>query len=150
MEKTGFRIVTIVRTIVAIAGLTVGMSGALRANHMVQPASQGTSVHGPAAISHLQQEGQYKSLQEAYRKARYAIRGEGQSRWSWNPAHGLSSRFSGRGLQLTVQQPVQAEETINATDSSGYQSRVQLLSLCLLYTSPSPRDATLSRMPSSA
>ena len=27
---------------------------------------------------------------------------------------------------------------------------VQLLYSCLLYTSPSPRDATLSRMPSSA
>ena len=26
----------------------------------------------------------------------------------------------------------------------------ELLSFCLLYTSPSPRDATLSRMPSSA
>ena len=28
--------------------------------------------------------------------------------------------------------------------------RLQLLMICLLYTSPSPRDATLSRMPSSA
>ena len=28
--------------------------------------------------------------------------------------------------------------------------RTELLKLCLLYTSPSPRDATLSRMPSSA
>ena len=28
--------------------------------------------------------------------------------------------------------------------------KMQTLSLCLLYTSPSPRDATLSRMPSSA
>ena len=28
--------------------------------------------------------------------------------------------------------------------------RLQLLVPCLLYTSPSPRDATLSRMPSSA
>ena len=29
-------------------------------------------------------------------------------------------------------------------------SMVDILSTCLLYTSPSPRDATLSRMPSSA
>ena len=28
--------------------------------------------------------------------------------------------------------------------------RIQVVSSCLLYTSPSPRDATLSRMPSSA
>ena len=27
---------------------------------------------------------------------------------------------------------------------------LELISICLLYTSPSPRDATLSRMPSSA
>ena len=30
------------------------------------------------------------------------------------------------------------------------KSQVDALSSCLLYTSPSPRDATLSRMPSSA
>ena len=31
-----------------------------------------------------------------------------------------------------------------------FDSSIQLLETCLLYTSPSPRDATLSRMPSSA
>ena len=30
------------------------------------------------------------------------------------------------------------------------QNKPQVLKSCLLYTSPSPRDATLSRMPSSA
>ena len=35
--------------------------------------------------------------------------------------------------------------TINAS-----QSATSLLDLCLLYTSPSPRDGLLSRMPSSA
>ena len=35
----------------------------------------------------------------------------------------------------------------NNFDKAEYDS---LLSTCLLYTSPSPRDATLSRMPSSA
>ena len=34
--------------------------------------------------------------------------------------------------------------------SKGYISRPSLNWTCLLYTSPSPRDATLSRMPSSA
>ena len=38
--------------------------------------------------------------------------------------------------------------------SSSYQAGggigIQLYNSCLLYTSPSPRDATLSRMPSSA
>ena len=36
---------------------------------------------------------------------------------------------------------------------SDYSDKVQIIGLnygCLLYTSPSPRDATLSRMPSSA
>ena len=32
----------------------------------------------------------------------------------------------------------------------GYKSSTNSISCCLLYTSPSPRDATLSRMPSSA
>ena len=34
--------------------------------------------------------------------------------------------------------------------SSKFFSFIEKLSICLLYTSPSPRDATLSRMPSSA
>ena len=32
----------------------------------------------------------------------------------------------------------------------GSEGRVVLVNLCLLYTSPSPRDGLLSRMPSSA
>ena len=42
----------------------------------------------------------------------------------------------------------------NAPEDKGYvgafAANTQLANLCLLYTSPSPRDATLSRMPSSA
>ena len=37
-----------------------------------------------------------------------------------------------------------------ALDSSMVLQMLMLLEVCLLYTSPSPRDATLSRMPSSA
>ena len=37
-----------------------------------------------------------------------------------------------------------------ADDSIEEGERIAILSYCLLYTSPSPRDATLSRMPSSA
>ena len=44
-----------------------------------------------------------------------------------------------RGILLAIQ----TEEELNE------QQRI-LISTCLLYTSPSPRDATLSRMPSSA
>ena len=42
-------------------------------------------------------------------------------------------------LSLTLDQPHQVQQAIDALDKA-----------CLLYTSPSPRDATLSRMPSSA
>ena len=39
----------------------------------------------------------------------------------------------------------------NKYDGGPYASMVKILDYtCLLYTSPSPRDATLSRMPSSA
>ena len=42
-------------------------------------------------------------------------------------------------------------ETINSMDyNTGYQYSATGSGICLLYTSPSPRDATLSRMPSSA
>ena len=50
-------------------------------------------------------------------------------------------------------QTASAQETINATVLSGYTDRtawVHHLKDCLLYTSPSPRDGLLSRMPSSA
>ena len=40
------------------------------------------------------------------------------------------------------------QEIVDAIESS--KVMVLMLSDCLLYTSPSPRDATLSRMPSSA
>ena len=37
-----------------------------------------------------------------------------------------------------------------STDKLIYNETINALKACLLYTSPSPRDATLSRMPSSA
>ena len=48
------------------------------------------------------------------------------------------------GEAFTVQ-----EMTFTDAANSGSQGSLGLVS-CLLYTSPSPRDATLSRMPSSA
>ena len=38
----------------------------------------------------------------------------------------------------------------SAVDIHDYEKRIAVLYFCLLYTSPRPRDATLSRMPSSA
>ena len=41
------------------------------------------------------------------------------------------------------------DEVLSIGASAGYKTKVRDM-ICLLYTSPSPRDATLSRMPSSA
>ena len=38
----------------------------------------------------------------------------------------------------------------SVNESSQFANLAALFTICLLYTSPSPRDATLSRMPSSA
>ena len=58
----------------------------------------------------------------------------------FNTAHGLNvyTYLYGSGSPITSDMPIASSSII--TD----------ISSCLLYTSPSPRDATLSRMPSSA
>ena len=38
----------------------------------------------------------------------------------------------------------------NEPSEEYYETKATIFNACLLYTSPSPRDATLSRMPSSA
>ena len=55
-------------------------------------------------------------------------------------------------LPLTRSIPiwVKNNQEIDLLDPSSPQIRPPLDNACLLYTSPSPRDATLSRMPSSA
>ena len=44
----------------------------------------------------------------------------------------------------------QTKEERDAKDKKTYLGNVQVVWTCLLYTSPSPRDGLLSRMPSSA
>ena len=52
---------------------------------------------------------------------------------------------------LEGQSEMMVESRLNSSNPSELPDREEvLLNLCLLYTSPSPRDATLSRMPSSA
>ena len=43
-----------------------------------------------------------------------------------------------------------AQDQARKTADEAIDQRILLIYICLLYTSPSPRDATLSRMPSSA
>ena len=91
-------------------------------------------------------------------------RSKGLSRLKWSRSSrtdkGVSSLFTVVGLRMEA--PVRAygggkevvgeEETKDEEDErkSSSRNRSSKRSDCLLYTSPSPRDATLSRMPSSA
>ena len=59
---------------------------------------------------------------------------------------GVSISSGSSGERTTSEQAVLA----NATVYFEYDSYRLISKSCLLYTSPSPRDATLSRMPSSA
>ena len=65
---------------------------------------------------------------------------KGQSPWGAPPGGGGSGNGSGRGPT-----PPNVDELIR-----DLQDKIKRFLPCLLYTSPSPRDATLSRMPSSA
>ena len=52
------------------------------------------------------------------------------------------------GLRTTT--PTRTELLANVPEFSGLKSYPNTPNTCLLYTSPSPRDGLLSRMPSSA
>ena len=58
---------------------------------------------------------------------------------------GLSSSVAAKAVEAGVDGATLVELDAAAWNELGVESAV-----CLLYTSPSPRDATLSRMPSSA
>ena len=68
----------------------------------------------------------------------------------------LSREINGHQLAYldnaaSAQQPTVVMEALKAQSERAYANVHRgLHTLCLLYTSPSPRDATLSRMPSSA
>ena len=65
----------------------------------------------------------------------------------------LLSSFVGEHTVAAMMLPVALALIRNAglsTNKGTTLSTLLLFSICLLYTSPSPRDATLSRMPSSA
>ena len=72
---------------------------------------------------------------------------EGSSPWRWilDPIDGTKSFISGVPLYGTM---VAVDRSIEGPDQR--ECLIGSVYICLLYTSPSPRDATLSRMPSSA
>ena len=53
-------------------------------------------------------------------------------------------------LNLTKPEPGAAEDTWGISLNADLDALDAIFSTCLLYTSPSPRDGLLSRMPSSA
>ena len=61
-----------------------------------------------------------------------------------NPALGL------RGIRLSLAKPELFLNQLKGILRASSYGNTKVLYPCLLYTSPSPRDATLSRMPSSA
>ena len=82
-----------------------------------------------------------------------AVRGEGASavkalieaRESGGPFKAMFDFLERVDLRALNKRAVEALLSAGAMDSFGHRAQ-----LCLLYTSPSPRDATLSRMPSYA
>ena len=60
----------------------------------------------------------------------------------------VQTRFSGQVIDEAGLPIVDAIIKLNGVEKNSNEDGV--FSFCLLYTSPSPRDATLSRMPSSA
>ena len=82
-----------------------------------------------------------------------------KSIWLEDPSENLAVRMVREAASKTAEQAGDGTTTsIVLTEAllkayrryTNERSNVALISSCLLYTSPSPRDATLSRMPSSA
>ena len=75
-----------------------------------------------------------------------------QETWDVSEFSGKKVRFvfESRRMEDGVSFPLFGAPQIQARQPRGPQRNVILISLCLLYTSPSPRDKRQSRMPSSA
>ena len=75
--------------------------------------------------------------------------GDGATILSWtdrHPATVIDIEEKGKFVYVTTQ-----EDNARRVDNNGFSGNQKYLYLpCLLYTSPSPRDRTRSRMPSSA
>ena len=67
-----------------------------------------------------------------------------------DPGHYRAELLSLTGLSVEEHQAQRLLSSIQAYQAVECEAHVGLTQACLLYTSPSPRDATLSRMPSSA
>ena len=68
----------------------------------------------------------------------------------WGALIWLISTLVGNGSGKDTPPPRQAEDVLAERFARGEIGQAEYLDRCLLYTSPSPRDGLLSRMPSSA
>ena len=66
------------------------------------------------------------------------------------PGYGLAVRSTGTKIEAGRWQHACVIYDASAMPKVDRRARAAWVRICLLYTSPSPRDATLSRMPSSA
>ena len=96
-----------------------------------------------------------KALCNAYRDRRRRKR---DFRRLWIARINAAARMNGMSYSRLIGGLKKAEVRINrkmlaqlaVLDPSGFETVVNAAKACLLYTSPSPRDGLLSRMPSSA
>ena len=85
---------------------------------------------------------------------------QGFHNWTLNPFHmmgvagilggALLSAIHGVTVENTLYQDGEQANTFKAFDSTQEEETYSMVTACLLYTSPSPRDYAASRMPSSA
>ena len=59
-------------------------------------------------------------------------------------------KINGKEGDVYLQTPINRVKVLQPFTVTETKNKFDLFITCLLYTSPSPRDATLSRMPSSA
>ena len=60
------------------------------------------------------------------------------------------SKIMWEGLESELNDTINTQPALYVHSQAAYQAFAELFGDCLLYTSPSPRDSTSSRMPSSA
>ena len=86
-----------------------------------------------------------RELQRALRKAGFSVRVDGQ----FGPSTVSAVKRFQKAAQLTPSGTV-GRKTVAALKAAASGASADVSNGCLLYTSPSPRDGLLSRMPSSA
>ena len=86
----------------------------------------------------------FDSIQSLDEKIYSQVQKRAWSSQAWNNPNFDKSIIKGKGWLISKQGIIIAFATRYPTD------RIALFYCCLLYTSPSPRDGLLSRMPSSA